>query len=411
MGSHRQDIGTVSDKIHSLEKAIITLQQGIQDIRVETENFKVGVAQQSQLFQTQVQAEMLTTQNSLSSAIAVASQQSSGPHSRSSLTLDADKRLQTIVKISGDESFTELNEWYTKAYIKLESVMPGSKPIFDWAIASSEEINTRKIDKERMEDRINAHRLNRELVSWMTGVIEGKAWTHARHVDPSQGLEAWRQVAQNLLRQGPMQLSDEFSFLLHPPPMTKKETIHLWVKAWETRADKLAAASSAHAFNPEFRKDIFYKSLPKEVKDMVDSERIKGELKSYNALREWIMSLGNNAALTVTSGPQQKLLLNALEDETVTTAQSVSAPANPTLSPEYTSEEWVGYMCIPERAEFARSNTSMPQVMEALLAMNQAGKGGKFGGGQEGRIERIRAAMDVVWISRGSRLPGALLEL
>ena len=120
----------------------------------------------------------------------------------------------------------------------------------------------------------------------MTRVVEGKAWTHAKHVDPPQGLESWRQVAQNLLRQGPMQLSDEFSFLLHPPAMTNKETIHVWVKDWETRADKLAASSSGHAFNHEFRKDIFYKSLPKDVKDMFDAERIKGELKNYSALRE-----------------------------------------------------------------------------------------------------------------------------
>ena len=68
----------------------------------------------------------------------------------------------------------------------MESVVPGSKVIFDWVIASSEEITTRKIDNDRLEDSLTAHRLNRELVSWMTGVVEGKgkAWTHAKHVAP-----------------------------------------------------------------------------------------------------------------------------------------------------------------------------------------------------------------------------------
>ena len=83
-------------------------------------------------------------------------------------------------------------------------------------IAASDEITPGKIDNDRLEDRITAHRLDRELVSWMTGVVGGTAWTHAKHVDPMQGLEAWRQVAQNLLRQGPSQLADEFKFLLNP---------------------------------------------------------------------------------------------------------------------------------------------------------------------------------------------------
>ena len=58
----------------------------------------------------------------------------------------------------------------------------------------SEEVNAALIDKETDEDRFTAHRLNRELVSWMTGVFIDKAWSHAEPVDPSQGLEAWNQV-------------------------------------------------------------------------------------------------------------------------------------------------------------------------------------------------------------------------
>ena len=64
----------------------------------------------------------------------------------------------------------------------------------EWAQKQSEEVNAAFIDTERDEDRFKAHRLNRELVNWMTGVFIGKAWSHAKPVDPSQGLEAWRQV-------------------------------------------------------------------------------------------------------------------------------------------------------------------------------------------------------------------------
>ena len=390
-----QQIGSISDELHSVGQSILGINKSVQESKVDMENFKASISQQNQSFQNHLQTEMASTRNSLSTAIAMTAQPGGGSGSRPSDTLDADKRLQGIVAITGDESYSVLVEWYTKAYIKLESVVPGSRRIFDWVIAASDEITPGKIDNDRLEDRITAHRLNRELVSWMTGVVGGTAWTHAKHVDPMQGLEAWRQVAQNLLRQGPSQLADEFKFLLNPPPMNKRDTIHLWIKAWETRADKLAASSSAYAFNAEFRNEILYKSLPKDVKDIVDGERNKGELRAYPALREWLMNLGNNAALSLASGPQHKLLLNALDEGRSSDLQPVTQQSP--QQPGYSSDEWVVYMCTPEGAEFAQENHRMPEVAEALLAMNSAGKGGKFGGGRKGGTKGAAPQ----WMSQG----------
>ena len=126
IGDQSQAVGAVSDETHSLSQSCARLSQSMQDLKVDMENFKVTSAQQNQQFQGAILAEVSATRNSLSSAIAVASQQqSTGAHSRVPDTRDADKKLQTIVKISGEESSTELTEWYTKAYIKLESVVPG----------------------------------------------------------------------------------------------------------------------------------------------------------------------------------------------------------------------------------------------------------------------------------------------
>ena len=106
-----------------------------------------------------------------------------------------------------------------------------------------------------------------ELVSRVTGVLIGKAWSHAKPVDPSQGLEAWRQVRQNITRQGPQQVKNEFGYQLRPGPMAKKQEIHLWIKAREDRASKLEMSSEPHAFNDELRRQVVMEPLLKDVKE------------------------------------------------------------------------------------------------------------------------------------------------
>ena len=51
--------------------------------------------------------------------------------------------------------------------------------------------------------------------------------------------------------------------------MTKKQEMHLWIKAWEDRASKLEMSSKSHAFIDERRRHVFMESLPKDVKEMV----------------------------------------------------------------------------------------------------------------------------------------------
>ena len=144
---------------------------------------------------------------------------------------------------------------------------------------------------------MTAHRLNRELVSYMTTILSGKAWGFAKSVPPANGLEAWRQVYQHITMQGPMQVQDEYDYLIKPDSPNSVASIPSWINAWEDRARKLAATSSAHTLPNELRRNIFYKSMPKAVSDKIQEQRNFGLLQTFEEMRKWLMNLGTNVAL------------------------------------------------------------------------------------------------------------------
>ena len=102
--------------------------------------------------------------------------------------------------------------------------------------------------------------------------------------------------------------------------MAKKQAIHAWIKSWEDRAGNLQLISETHAFNEELRRthafneelrrQVIYASLPKDVKEMVDAEKSKGEPVTHKALRDWLVSPGTNAALSAATSPAQLVINN-----------------------------------------------------------------------------------------------------
>lgn len=66
-----------------------------------------------------------------------------------------------------------------------------------------------------------------------------------------------------------------------------KQEMYLWIKAWEDRASKLEMSSKSLAFNDGLRRHVFLESLLKDVKEMVEIEKNKGQLASHAELRHW----------------------------------------------------------------------------------------------------------------------------
>ena len=216
----------------------------------------------------------------------------------------------------------------------------------------------------------------------MTGVFIGKAWSHAKPVDPSQGLEAWRQVRKNITLQGPQHVQKEFGYLLRPSPIAEKQELHLWIKAWEDRASKLEMSSKPRAFNDELRRQVFMESLPKDVKEMVEMEKNKGQLASHAELRQWLINLGTNSSLSTSVTPSQ-LAINQVSETPQSAAQYFAQPHKDEI--EYSPDDRMCYICTSEEAHFAQANPMLPEIGQALLALNQQEKGGIYGGGKAKR--------------------------
>ena len=163
-------------------------------------------------FKVTVDRNVADVRNSLSTDISMSTasqphRSSGGSSGRQRDTLDCDKRMQGLGVIMGTEATGVIQEWYDKVLIKLESTVPGSNRIIRDIQADTRQKTTEVID-DRMEDRIVARWLNRELVSWMTGASAGRAWGLAKPLSSTCGLESWRMVFRTITMQGPQQVQD-----------------------------------------------------------------------------------------------------------------------------------------------------------------------------------------------------------
>ena len=49
-------------------------------------------------------------------------------------SLDCDKRMTDVEKLSGDESLSDVKDWYKRMHIKINSARPGAGIILEWAV-------------------------------------------------------------------------------------------------------------------------------------------------------------------------------------------------------------------------------------------------------------------------------------
>ena len=341
------DMEKASDLFKKTDQLMIQMRKDLTAVQDSTRQASEGAEAKNQQLRSEVEHSIRMVQGSLSSAIGAASANrplSSGGGSKSR-TLDEDKRLEGVGKISGHESLADITEWYSKVMIKLESACPGAGPVLEWAVAQKEEVTTTDIELERVYDSEIAHRLNRELISWMTNVFTSKAWSHAK-IAKGSGLEAWRLVHRNITMQGPQQVQLEYGYLLKPTGPPKNVDIAQWITEWEDRASKLTLVSPVHAYPDELRRNMFYEAMPKDVQALIDAERRKGALLEHAALRNWLIALGNQARLAITKGPPP--LLNNVNDEVAPIPSNISPPPQPYL---YSAADWQEYSQTDEGSE------------------------------------------------------------
>lgn len=78
-----------------------------------------------------------------------------------------------------------------------------------------------------------------------------------------------------------------------------------------------------------------------------------------------------------------QLVINQVSETPQSAAQYFAQPHKD--ESEYNPDNWMCYMCTPEGADFAQANPMLPEIGQALLALNQQEKGAKYGGGKAGR--------------------------
>ena len=108
----------------------------------------------------------------------------------------------------------------------------------------------------------------------------------------------------------------------------------------------------------------------------------KGQLASHAELTQWLINLGANSSLSTSVSPAQ-LVINQVGETPQNATQYFAQPHND--GNEYNPDDWECYMCTPEGAVFAQANPMLPEIGQALLALNQQVKEGKYGGGKAGR--------------------------
>ena len=68
-----------------------------------------------------------------------------------------------------------------------------------------------------------------------------------------------------------------------------------------------------------------------------------------------------------------QLVINQVSETPQRAAQYFAQPQND--ESEYSPDDWMCYMCTPEEADFAQADPMLPEIGQALLALNQQGKG------------------------------------
>ena len=364
--SQKKEMGEAIERmnvnINRADEEAVKNGQKINEALTEIPKHIQGASNTYTEFQSAISNRVGAVERALSTAVTVAQQASPAntSASSSSTTLDNDKRFIAQTILNGEKDPSTIQEWWTKLLIKIEQAIPTSEEYLKSAMRSKVVIDNDLI--ESGSNKIIGHKLNRELYSLLTNKTTKKAWGHIKNLQSHQGLEAFRVMYQETTMKGPAQLQSEHRYLNNPTDKPKNNSdLPQWIREWEHRIKELSAASSDYDIPNAQKRNILYQVLPQQLKQNVDTEIGKGNLMTYDQLKEFTKTAGLNERRLHQTTPVPLSLNSVAEEPEV----------------KYIQKEWFSWLNNGEGQEYIRNSPNDEVAMKMLgsMAAQATGKG------------------------------------
>ena len=151
-------------------------------------------------------------------------------------------------------------------------------------MVSSEEINSSLSPKV-------AHRLNQDIYTLMMNKMSGRADGALRAIDSRQGLEAWRMIWTFIGKRDRQSLREEYRKITNPAVLKKLSDVAFFIQLWENRMSEIAAVDRAeYSVGPQQRMSILKEIPPPDLRSWIDSEEAKGDLQTWEEMRDYCMN-------------------------------------------------------------------------------------------------------------------------
>ena len=204
------------------------------------------------------------------------------------------KLMTNVSVISGGENFNELDDWYTTITINTEMEIPGAKRILDWAQCTKTQI-TPEVILER-QDKVICDKLGREIYLFLHQKTSGSAKAYVRTLEAHEGLEGWRLIRQNLVKRDAHRLQAEWDNLIEFRNIKMSDMCDLstYIATWEAELKKYMIYNSDFVLPKSQRRTIINKSLPAEIQSMVEVEKAKLQLETFDLYISFITNLASS---------------------------------------------------------------------------------------------------------------------
>ena len=96
-----------------------------------------------------------------------------------------------------------------------------------------------------------------------------------------EGLEAWRKIRKSLAWKDAQRLEDEYSVCtkLTPIAMADLQHFNTMLTNWESEIKRFERIDAAYPIGKYQRMSIIMSALPKNIQDIIRSEKAKGQLR------------------------------------------------------------------------------------------------------------------------------------
>ena len=152
-------------------------------------------------------------------------------------------------------------------------------------------------------------------------------------------------------------------------------TLPTLISKWESELKRFFGIDPEYVLGKHQRRQIVYKSLPKEIKERIDTETSLKRLETYELFIAFVETYATSVIYSEKPKPQQF------------TANAVTAsppPANQT----FTVVEWINYLGTPEGAKYVEDQGELDangyEAYFSVMKGNKGGKNGYKGGGPKG---------------------------